>query len=391
MTAGRGKARSAAGRGTATRKKRSRPTGAAAEVESAPLGSEPGPPEQEAAPLVEPAARRVGSGRRPPKRPAAAPDTTAEEPDGPAATTPLHRRALPPPDLEPAPPPADVDVWASLRAAEADREPLPDERSAVPSRRAVAATAFAAIGIAVAAAAALLLGPRSQAPSVQATSGPEQTTDVVDGVAGVILITETFDDLPMDSTLPDPWTIDGQGPVRVAALPTSVDRSIRISSAASGEATIACRPTDIPAGRALRIAMDYRVGRALPQGAQIAELRGPQGAAFALLMDAASGRVHAVASPDASNTPSATSAGPRPSAGGNQTETDHHTSWRRVEISISATGGLEWQAHDVAGEDAGSGSLAGSQSAAAVDTVCIASPAGAPAGWIAIDDLLIEG
>ena len=292
-----------------------------------------------------------------------------------------------PPDVDPAP--AEYDTWSLLRAATAAREPLPSAEPAERHRRGgalLAGTAIAFVGVV-----AVLLAQGGAAPSFDPTLEPRQTASIVDAVAGSISIHETFDDLPMDSTLADPWTIDGEGSVRVTALPTSVDRSIRISSDASGAATVACRPTGLPPGTALRIALDYRLGRALPQGARVIELRAERAVAFALLIDAATGRVHGVGNSERETSGAAATRGPRASAGDDGSRADDHTSWRRVEVVLTGSGDMTWQANDVSGADAGSGSLPGEANGARVDAVCIVSPAGAPAGWIAVDDLLIEG
>ena len=349
--------------------------------------------EPEPAPPVEPATRRVGSRHAHAASPLVR-AANAGRPDPVALVEPkrIGRPAtIRPPDLDPATPPWDQDAWSLLRAAAAAREPLPSAEPTARGRRPRGGAILAGTAIAFVGVVAVLLATGGPAPSSEQTLEPRQTTSIVEGVAGSISIQETFDDLPMDSTLADPWTIDGDGPVRVAALPTSVDRSIRISSDASGAATFVCRPIALPPGAALRIAMDYRLGRSLPEGARVIELRAERTVAFALVIDAATGRVQGVGNPAAATSGPAASDGPRASADDDDSLADDHTSWRRVEVIVTGSGDLTWQANDVSGADAGSGSLPGEASGAGVDTMCIVSPAGAPAGWIAVDDLLIEG
>ena len=299
--------------------------------------------------------------------------------------------AAPTPPLPPATRAMDDDAWSLVRAVAAARQPVTAWRPDAGQRGIIGATLLAGVAVALVAVTVALVPPESQPAAVAPTESPRATTVVVDGVAASVTFEETFDDLPMDSTLADPWTIDGDGPVRVVALPTSVDRSIRIASDTSGGPTNVCRPIGVEAAKALRIAFDYRLGRALPEDARLLGLRAGATAVAALLLDASTGRLLGVtgseAAPPTAAGPSAAPA--KPPGASNKPARD--SAWRRVEISVSESGELTWQANEASGGAAGSGTLASAADASRIDTVCFSSPAGAPAGWVALDDILIEG
>ena len=371
-----------------------------AHVELSPDGATPPLPEIEAAPVVVPATKRQRSGGPISISELVVPAEGSTMEAGTPERSKRRRRAIaapPTPAYEPAPASLDDDAWTRLRAAAAAREP--DSRgepaaqrtsSLGPAIRAAVAVAGAA-GVAIVALAAVLLASGDRLPSAGLADEPQETTAVVNDVLGSVSIEETFDDLPMDSTLAEPWTIDGDGPVRVVALPTSVDRSIRISSDTSGGATSVCRATGQPLGKALRIALDYRLGRSLPRSARLVELRASATAVFALVIDAATGRVIGIGGPEMATSGAPPAGGAPPAASGAPNAADGQTSWRRVQLTISDAGELTWQANDRSGADIGSGSLGVDAGGAGIDTICIHSPAGAPAGWVALDDLLIEG
>lgn len=201
---------------------------------------------------------------------------------------------------------------------------------------------------------------------------------------GAVSIQETFDALPMDSTLPEPWQVSGAGTDQIVALPTSVDRSIRLASNANGEPMAACRPTETT-GTELRVALDYRLGRAPVADVTLLELRAGASAVLRLVLGAHDGRItaEAEAAAGATGAPVASSAA----------ATYDPTAWRRIELTITASGEAQWQAHEAGGADAGAGSITldAEDVTGTADTLCLWSPAGSPAGWVAVDDLLIEG
>ena len=197
-------------------------------------------------------------------------------------------------------------------------------------------------------------------------------------VPAMTMIEESFDALPMDSDLGAGWVVSGGGGASVVALPTSVDRSVRIRSSMQGEAAIACRAVDQTSVR--RVSFDLLIGRLPPSTAAVVSVRSGDRDLLTLAVDP-SGSLTAIA-----GSGSATSS-PRPD-GARSGE-----GWGRVELRIDAPGGsIEWRAHDVTGAEIGSGaSEVADLAGAPVDGVCFRSPQGMPSGWIAIDDLIIEG
>ena len=221
------------------------------------------------------------------------------------------------------------------------------------------------------------------------TSGPEPSTSVraetqrpVVEVRGITSVEETFDGLPMDSTLAAPWTVSGGDTARVAALPTSVDRSLRITSSADGVATEACRDTDVPAGTQIRIAFDYRVSRVAAAPFQILSLQTSGKERLGLMVDARGSPIEIL-----DGAPDAAVASPAPLV------TAATSEWHGVELTIvHASGAVSLRAQDATGAETGSGTASLTDLAPeGIDKVCLRSPEASPSGWIAIDDLLIEG
>lgn len=204
-------------------------------------------------------------------------------------------------------------------------------------------------------------------------------------VGGVISIEETFDDLPMDSSLPKPWQVSGGGTAAVAPLPTSVDRSVRVSSDPEGAPTEACRPTATAGTASVRVAFDYRFGRTPAVDTTLLELRAGSTSVLEVVLVAADGRIAVLAS---NGDGSGALASGAPEAG----FASDQDAWHRIEMTVASSGEVAWQAHDTSGADAGSGTtLLDAAPRGLPDTVCLRSPAGSPAGWVAVDDLLIEG
>ena len=195
----------------------------------------------------------------------------------------------------------------------------------------------------------------------------------------VAAIQETFDGLPMDSPPGARWVVYGGDGASVIALPTSVDRSIRVRSSTQGEAATACRVIDDTTA-AVHIGFDLLVGGAPPSTAAVVSLRAGERDLLSLGIEP-SGRL--VAMPGAGFEGGSTGPTSAPPVEG----------WGRVDLTIDGAGGLiDWRAHDATGAQVASGTpqvadLAG----VAVDGVCFHSPLGTPSGWIAIDDLIVEG
>ena len=258
-----------------------------------------------------------------------------------------------------------------------------DQEEARTGPRLLVAVAGAVPAIVALLVAANLLDPGSQAgPSPGATQ--ERRDSAVEGVTSM---EETFDAFPMRSRLPDPWTVRGDGPVEIAALPTSVDRSVRIASAEDGSTTEACLSTGAAAGADLRIALDYRLGR-LPTTDVTLLVLGPGGSGgLGVVLKADGGPIQVVVG--ASGGAATGQPGSSASAGG--AGGDASSAWQRLDLSVSSRGELTWTTYDGTGADAGSGSASAPDLASqALDTLCLRSPAGQSSGWIAIDDLLIQ-
>jgi hypothetical protein len=203
----------------------------------------------------------------------------------------------------------------------------------------------------------------------------------VPGTTGVAVTTieESFDGLPMDSPPGAGWVVNGGDGASVVALPTSVDRSLRVRSSTQGGAATACRAIDGPAS-ALRVSFDLLVGRPPPSSAPVVSVQGGERNLFTLGVDPSGWLLAMDGSGSEGSSPDPDSA--RPSEG-----------WARVDLRFDGPGGvIDWRAHDVTGAEVSSGSsqIAG-LAGAAVDGVCFHSPRGTPSAWIAIDDLIVEG
>jgi hypothetical protein len=214
-----------------------------------------------------------------------------------------------------------------------------------------------------------------------------QETPLLD-VGGATSVRESFDGLPMDSQLPDPWTVTGQGTAAIVALPTSVDRSVRLVSSVGGAPATACLPVGSVRAPEVTIVVDYQLGRSPPSPVTLLSLESGGARTLALVIDAA-GMPIGVASPDGPSgvidTPPSPS--PRDLARG-------LADWRRVELTVaSRSGEVTWLAQDSSGEVTGSGwgEAGGERGAGRIDALCLHSPEGEPSGWVAVDDLVIQG
>ena len=198
-------------------------------------------------------------------------------------------------------------------------------------------------------------------------------------------VRESFDELPMNGKLPDPWSVGGAGLAAIVPLPTSVDRSVRLSSSVDGVRTVACRPLDTTAG-SLQIMFDYRLGSLPATTSRLLSIRSKS--VTVLGIDIASdGHASLVAgAADAEATAQAPGSSVAPVTPAAPTE------WQRVQVSVDpASGKVGWDTHDSSGAETGSGSTLTDLGSASLDTLCILSPDGSPSGWVAIDDLVVTG
>jgi hypothetical protein len=171
-------------------------------------------------------------------------------------------------------------------------------------------------------------------------------------------------------------------------MPTSVDRSIRLAPEPDGTATAACRPTGVAAGARLRVVVEYRVERAPTASATLLSLQ--------------SGAERRITVPiDSSGTPLAVVAEGEPVSGGDgptmgsgvPVTSPAPAGWQGLDLTVDPSSGVVvWAVHDGSGAEtrSGRGSFSG-LGTRVLDTMCLFSSEGLASGWIAIDDLLIEG
>ena len=291
---------------------------------------------------------------------------------GMAPESPVHAREL-------------LPGYSPARSSGRSTRRRPDWRSwgSPRSRGTVAALAVSGVGVVIVLMMAKGLrgdpSPRQQA--AQPTTAVAAETNIPGKSVG-----ESFDELAMNSKLPEPWSVGGAGLAAIVPLPTSVDRSVRISSSVDGVRSVACRPLDTTAGP-LQIMFDYRLGRLPATTSGLLSIRSksvpvlgiviaPDGAA-SLIAGAAD--VEATAEPPGSSVAPVTPAAP--------------TEWRRLQVSVDpASGKVGWDGHDSSGAATGSGSITLTDlGSASLDMLCILSPEGSPSGWVAIDDLVVMG
>jgi hypothetical protein len=221
------------------------------------------------------------------------------------------------------------------------------------------------------------------------TGGPGQTASPMTvgrpraEIAGIVQVDETFDELAIDSKPAAPWNIEGAGPVRIVALPTGVDRSVRIGSDARGNGTALCRPIDVPSGRDAHFAFDFALGHQPSVNAKLVELRRGDAPIVEVVVIAATGEAKAIRVATGIVVPG--SAPPRPGAALDVTR------WWRVTLTISSRGAVSWGATDSSGTNAGSGMLPEAKGSAPLDSFCVVSPTGTPGAWVDVNEVLIEG
>ena len=200
------------------------------------------------------------------------------------------------------------------------------------------------------------LAQGSLPPSPSSPSAAAATAEV----RGVVSIDETFDDFAMGTTLEGPWTVTG-GKAEIVALPTSVDRSVRIWSYRKGGSTRVCRHLDALPGSKISVRFEFMWKPTPTAVVTLLTFRHARADIVALQVD----------------------------PGGSPVQ---EPGWQRLDAVLDTTfGQLTWQTDEVADAGATSGSAAVTLGSARPDELCLLSPSGSSSGWVAIDDLHIEG
>jgi hypothetical protein len=198
------------------------------------------------------------------------------------------------------------------------------------------------------------------------------------GDAGAVILEETFDGLPMDSSLPSSWIVAGGGGASIVALPTSVDRSVRIRSSPEGDPASACHPTGVDATAILRLAVDIVVGGRAGEAVPLLALEGSGTRILTIGLGPAGELVQLDPAPD--------SGVPAPEGLAADAE-----GWRRLDVRLDPNErSVEWQARDVSGTQVAVGRST-LEPGTWADGLCLFSPQGAPSSWIAVDDLVVRG
>jgi hypothetical protein len=175
-----------------------------------------------------------------------------------------------------------------------------------------------------------------------------------------VLIHESFDDMRMGSELSSAWTVSGSR-AEVVALPTSVNRSVRIGTDPGGKPTSACRVIDASIGSPISVQFDYLWNQPVKTPVRV-------------MTFAAAGTTLAAVTIEPSM-PAATLDG-----------------WHRVQAVIDVgRGAFSWRTLDRNGDETGSGQATLALGSMRPDHVCLISPAGKPPGWLAVDDFLLSG
>ena len=187
-------------------------------------------------------------------------------------------------------------------------------------------------------------------------------------------VRETFDDLRIASTLPSPWIMSGSGTAGVIALPTSVDRSVRVRSDGA-TAAAACRPVPGTVGGDLHVEVDIQLGTLVAATSKVITLGSAASEAFSIGVDRNGYLI---------------GADNRQVVGGNRLPAG---TWAHVSITLHRpTSTVDWK---VAGADGASLASVRTQvppdAAQTADRVCLLSPAGTPGGSVAINNLVATG
>jgi hypothetical protein len=266
-------------------------------------------------------------------------------------------------------------IGASTRPAS---ETSPDRLSWPPLAVALAGLAGLIIGGLVALTAIGILGAdRGPAPGSENAAVVPASPDArpSDSPLGSAALRETFDDLKIASTLPSPWTFSGSGTAGVIALPTSVDRSVRVRSDGATQAT-ACRPLPGTVAGDLHVEVDIQLDAPVASTTKVIALGSAASEAFSIGV-ARDG--HLIG---ADNQPVAAGSVLRPGT------------WAHVSITLHrATSTVDWH---VAGADGTSlasdtSSPVRAEAAQTANRVCLLSPAGTPGGSVVINNLVASG
>jgi hypothetical protein len=189
------------------------------------------------------------------------------------------------------------------------------------------------------------------------------------------VIVETFDGLSINSPLPRPWEVSGSGAAVVIALPTSVDRSVRLRTSAGGNPERACHPLRTDGAADVRVALDVLLETAVGAASDLITLTSGSTDALVIGVDADG---HVVGD-DALQAPAGALA---------------PGTWAHVSISVhpdSKT--VDWDVSAADGTTLASamGRPLDPGSAGGIESFCVVSPGGTPGGSIAVNNVRATG
>jgi hypothetical protein len=189
------------------------------------------------------------------------------------------------------------------------------------------------------------------------------------------VIVETFDGLSINSPLPPPWEVTGSGAAVVIALPTSVDRSVRLRTSSGGDPERACHPLRTNGGSDMRVALDILLETPVGAASDLITLRSGSTDALVIGVDAG-GRI---VGDDASQAPAGALA---------------PGTWAHVSISVhpdSKTVDWDVSAADGTTLASATGRPLDPASAGGIESFCVVSPGGTPGGSIAVNNVRAAG
>jgi hypothetical protein len=184
-----------------------------------------------------------------------------------------------------------------------------------------------------------------------------------------VIVDDTFDDLSINSPLPQPWKVTRSGVAVAIALPTSIDRSVRLR-ASDGSPERACHPLPAGAVADLRLELDFVLETAPSSDSTIVALMSGATEAIAIGID----RTGRLAGAD--STSSALSPG----------------TWAHLSLIVHrASSTIDW-------EVIADGTVLGAarnrplaNAAAGISGFCLESPQGTQAGSIAFNNVRAAG
>jgi hypothetical protein len=221
--------------------------------------------------------------------------------------------------------------------------------------------------------------PATSGPGIAGASLPQASqSSRAGGAAGLqlMLVSETFDGLFIDSPLPQPWSSEGSGTVAIVALPTSVDRSVRLRSDPSGATVSACRPiSDVPSSTGPIVDVDLMlVSLPTTSPSPLVRLRVGSRDVVAIGVDPTGAIVDSGSRPDASG---------KLLTG----------IWTHLSLAVDReTKSVSWQLRAADGTAIAPphpAALVGGASAA-IDSICLTSPAGAGSGAVIANNLTVH-